>query len=105
MEFKVLGYKLRLEVVIVCMLLGCLICTATLCSCSKVTPKEAFTTLSSLGNTGLSSILETTGPATPENCAKSGIYSTSTGCYDITKNGVERFINRHGGNRTPPGDY
>ena len=45
MEINVLGYKLRVEVVIACMVLGCIICMVTLCSCSKVSLKEGLVTL------------------------------------------------------------
>ena len=74
MEFKVLGYKLQLEVVIACMILGCLICTLTICSCSKVGVKEGFAMLQ---NRGLSNILQNL-EFKPECCPST--YSNSSGC-------------------------
>jgi hypothetical protein len=45
MQFELMGYKLRAEVVIICVLLGMVIGVNTLCSCSNVTVKEGMETL------------------------------------------------------------
>ena len=45
MEFELFGSKMRLEVVLGCVLLGYLIGGMLLCSCSKVSVKEGFAML------------------------------------------------------------
>jgi hypothetical protein len=45
MEINVLGYKLRVEVIIACIVLGWVICTTAVCSCSKISLKEGLVTL------------------------------------------------------------
>ena len=44
MEFKILGFKFRLEVVLISMILGCVICCHVLCNCVT---KEGLNTLGS----------------------------------------------------------
>lgn len=91
MEFKVLGYKLQLEVVIACMILGCLICTLTICSCSKVGVKEGFAMLQ---NRGLSNILQNL-EFKPECCPST--YSNSSGCLCMDEK-LTCFLRSRGGN-------
>jgi len=53
MEFELFGIKLRLEVVIACVLLGYLIGGMLLCSCSKVGIKEGFALMSAAPLSGV----------------------------------------------------
>jgi hypothetical protein len=45
MEFKLLGMKLRLEVIVICVALGFILGGHLLCGCSRVSMKEAMTTM------------------------------------------------------------
>tara|TARA_Y100000591_G_C21708968_1_gene632430 strand:+ start:413 stop:715 length:303 start_codon:yes stop_codon:yes gene_type:complete len=98
MEFKVLGYKLQLEVVIACMILGCLICTLTICSCSKVTAKEGFAILQ---NGGLMNLLQN-GTFKPECCPTT--YSNSSGCLCMDDK-LKCFLRTRGGNSKSSKDH
>lgn len=42
MELNILGYKVRLEIIIVCVLLGWIISGYLMCSCSKISMKEGL---------------------------------------------------------------
>lgn len=42
MELNILGCKVRLEIIIVCILLGWILCSYLVCSCSKITMKEGL---------------------------------------------------------------
>jgi hypothetical protein len=47
MEFKVFGKNLNVFNCVLCLTVGFLICLFTVCSCSKISLKEAFSSLSS----------------------------------------------------------
>tara|TARA_Y100000591_G_C21370047_1_gene468351 strand:+ start:40 stop:348 length:309 start_codon:yes stop_codon:yes gene_type:complete len=102
MEFKVFGYKLRLEVVLACMLLGFLISVMTVCSCARGGIKEGMALLKDIDNDKLMDILSLTGPAKPEHCPSQ--YTTSGGCYNLN-NEVGLFINSRGNNRPVGGEF
>ena len=105
MEFKVFGYKLRLEVVVACMLLGFLISIMTVCSCARGGVKEGMALLNDIKNLEseqLMNILSLTGEPKPEHCPSQ--YTTSTGCYNL-HGAVGDFLNTRGGNRPLGGDF
>lgn len=103
MEFKVFGYKLRLEVVLACMLLGFLISIMTVCSCARGgSLKEGMAMIKDLDSEKLMNILTLAGEPKPEHCPSQ--YTTSTGCYNLN-NDVGKFLNSRGGNRPVGGDF
>lgn len=98
MEFKVLGYKLQLEVVIACMLLGCLICALTICSCAKSSGKEGF---SNLQNGGLMNLLQNA-LFKPECCPST--FSNPSGCLCMDEK-LKCFLRTRGGNSRSSKDH
>ncbi len=124
MNFKFLGYKLRLEVVVICILLGVVIGSNMLCSCKlegavgRMAAEYGKTKGMSDGvhtkkwgdaanhyetkqlNSGADNSLffYANNKFTPESCAYSSV-SGSTGCADITSE-QNKFIEMRGGNRT-----
>ena len=130
MEFQLFGIKLRLWVVVVCILLGYLIGGMLLCSCSKVSLKEGMEILSdasvdSLGSvkaiaedvnaksviqgaTGLTDVdagnlaLFADNKQSPECCPS--IYSGSNGCVCLSDEQAN-YLNSRGGNRVCPSEF
>ena len=113
MEIKVMGFKIRPVVVILCILVGMIIGGFALCSCAKITlqqVKEGFDEM------GLEYQNNTCGGSPPyangemfffannkfkPECCLNPISSVSSadGCACVTKNQVD-YINMRGGNRT-----
>jgi hypothetical protein len=114
MKFKVFGMTLRLEVVIVCLILGCLLCKFIFTGCARVLPgKEGF---------NLADAALVGGPLVGENkldpheslldgqkfffentkfspkCCPS-IYSNSVGCA-CTSPEQKKFLSTRAGNRS-----
>lgn len=124
MNFKFLGYKLRLEVVVICILLGVIIGSSMLCSCrvegaiGRMAAEYGTTKGMSNGvhtqkwgdavdhyetkqlnsGAGDSMFLYANNKFSPESCAYSTV-SSSNGCADITAE-QSKFIEMRGGNRT-----
>lgn len=124
MNFKFMGYKLRLEVVVICILLGVVIGSSMLCSCkiegavgrmaaeygkthgmSKGVHSQKwgdsvnhYETKQLNSGAGDSMFFYANNKFSPESCAYSTV-SGSNGCADVTSE-QSKFIEMRGGNRT-----
>ena len=115
MKLKILGYKLRLEVVVICVLLGVIIGSSMACSCrregavGRMAAEYGTTTGMSDGvnskkwgdaanHYGDSMFFYANNNFSPESCAYSTV-SGSNGCADVTSE-QSKFIEMRGGNRT-----
>ena len=124
MKLKILGYKLRLEVVVICVLLGVIIGSSMACSCRREgaigrmaaeygTTKgmsdgvhsqkwgdaaNHYETKQLNSGAGDSMFFYANNKFSPESCAYSTV-SGSSGCADVTSE-QSKFIEMRGGNRT-----
>ena len=133
MEIKILGFKARVEVIILSMLIGCLLCCHLVCGC--VTREGMQVAGAAIGYNMANgvhqdkydpraSMLEVNGggkigPQVPlpegqlffyannefsGNCCNDSNVSGSNGCACITKE-QQCYLNSRGGNRTSDSEY
>ena len=133
MEIKILGFKARVEVIIISMIIGCLLCCHLVCGC--VTREGMQVAGAAIGYNMANgvhqdkydpraSMLEVNGggkigPQVPlpegqlffyannefnSNCCNDSNVSGSNGCACITKE-QQCYLNSRGGNRTSDSEY
>ena len=133
MEIKILGFKARVEVIIISMIIGCLLCCHLVCGC--VTREGMQVAGAAIGYNMANgvhqdkydpraSMLEVNGggkigPQVPlpegqlffyannefsGNCCNDSNVSGSNGCACITKE-QQCYLNSRGGNRTSDSEY
>ena len=86
MDLKIFGFSCRLEVIIICLVIGFILGAHLLCSCSKIGLQE-----------GMAMFMFADNKFKPECCPST--YTSSTGCACISQEQVN-YINQRGGNRT-----
>lgn len=133
MEIKILGFKARVEVIVISMIIGCLLCCHLVCGCATIEGMQvAGAAIGYNMANGVhqdkydprASMLEVNGggkigPQVPlpegqlffyannefsGNCCNDSNVSGSNGCACITKE-QQCYLNSRGGNRTSDSEY